>query len=637
TNAVLARSQGTSVKRSALWRDVKTRVIMKASHTSAANNNTLAQVPSSPHGERVCIADELSSFNNSSRKRSFQHILPVAHAQNIDANRSVRRRHIVDHTSISVAEHCQSDSACDEGPSTSQPSSSNAEHRQSDFALDEGTSVKRSALWRDIRARVITKASHTSAANNNTLAQGPTSPHGERVISFNNISRKRSFQHIFPAAHAQNIDANRSVRRRHIVDRTSISAAEHCQSDSACDEGLSTCEPSFSNSAFDEVISVVHPAASSDPEALQTRLRSMIAPSESSEEVAVSRSNEIESEVISIPPDSKRQKKESAGVNDIVATKANYEPRVVVATTSPVDIVNDGYSWRKYGQKLVKGNPNPRSYYKCAYACCSVRKHVERASHDEKVVVTTYEGRLDHEMPSGIRTGTINTQGNKNGITSHVEKAVVTTYKCRHDHETPSGIRTVTVNTQGNNNGTTSSDDDEPRPQPKVNKSTGRVPHKPVAENHLLVRPKGSTVFSWPYRLFPVHPEKFQGLNPGLFRYLQAALPLGMSQYFQPRNAKLLQVEGVNPPDEKIELEEKVDDLEHRIQEVPLDKSQTLNLEEVKCLEAEKIKLADRTPEICSCKLNEKCPDVDPDPVCLLALLRFPFAQGQFFFAAPCP
>nr|GEV22421.1 DNA-binding WRKY [Tanacetum cinerariifolium] len=341
----------------------------------------------------------------------------------------------------------------------------------------QGTSVKRSALWRDVKRRVITKASHTSAANNNTLAQGPTSPHGERVISFNNSSRKISFQHILPVAHAQNIDANRSVRIRHIFDLTSISAAEHCQSDSACDEGLSTCEPSFSNSAFNEGPATCQPSssnakhrqsnsaldeASSDPEALQTRLRSMIAPSESSEEVAVSRSNEIESEVISIPPDSTRQKKESAGVNDTVATKANYEPRIVVATTSPVDIVNDGYHWRKYGQKLVKGNPNPRSYYKCAYACCSVRKHVETASHDEKVVVTTYEGRLDHEMPSGIRTG--------------------------------------------------------------------------------------------------------------------------MSLYFQPRNPKLVQVEGVNLPDEKIELEEKVDDLEHRSQEVPLDMSQTMNLEEVKCL-----------------------------------------------------
>lgn len=36
------------------------------------------------------------------------------------------------------------------------------------------------------------------------------------------------------------------------------------------------------------------------------------------------------------------------------------EPRVVVQTTSDVDILDDGYRWRKYGQKVVKGNPNPR-------------------------------------------------------------------------------------------------------------------------------------------------------------------------------------------------------------------------------------------------------------------------------------
>lgn len=43
------------------------------------------------------------------------------------------------------------------------------------------------------------------------------------------------------------------------------------------------------------------------------------------------------------------------------ATRAIREPRVVVQTTSEVDILEDGYRWRKYGQKVVKGNPNPRS------------------------------------------------------------------------------------------------------------------------------------------------------------------------------------------------------------------------------------------------------------------------------------
>jgi hypothetical protein len=67
------------------------------------------------------------------------------------------------------------------------------------------------------------------------------------------------------------------------------------------------------------------------------------------------------------------RKKESAGVIDSDVTKTNYEPRVVVATTSPVDIVNDGYRWRKYGQKLVKGHSHPRYIIKW-------HSHVQQAS-----------------------------------------------------------------------------------------------------------------------------------------------------------------------------------------------------------------------------------------------------------------
>nr|GEX51785.1 hypothetical protein [Tanacetum cinerariifolium] len=46
---------------------------------------------------------------------NFQHILLVAHAQSIDANKDVRRHHIFNRTSIFATEHHQSDSTCNEG------------------------------------------------------------------------------------------------------------------------------------------------------------------------------------------------------------------------------------------------------------------------------------------------------------------------------------------------------------------------------------------------------------------------------------------------------------------------------------------------------------------------------------------
>ncbi|MFS7997292.1 putative transcription factor WRKY family [Helianthus anomalus] len=84
------------------------------------------------------------------------------------------------------------------------------------------------------------------------------------------------------------------------------------------------------------------------------------------------------------------------------------EPRIVVQTTSDIDILDDGYRWRKYGQKVVKGNPNPRSYYKCTYVGCPVRKHVERASHDLRAVITTYEGKHNHDVPAPRGSGSYN-------------------------------------------------------------------------------------------------------------------------------------------------------------------------------------------------------------------------------------
>nr|WCL15198.1 WRKY519.0 [Atractylodes chinensis] len=75
------------------------------------------------------------------------------------------------------------------------------------------------------------------------------------------------------------------------------------------------------------------------------------------------------------------------------------QPRVVVHDGTDSEAISDGFRWRKYGQKVVKGNPYPRSYYRCTGVKCDVRKHVERASDDPRVFITTYEGKHNHQMP----------------------------------------------------------------------------------------------------------------------------------------------------------------------------------------------------------------------------------------------
>ncbi|KAE8734588.1 putative WRKY transcription factor 3 [Hibiscus syriacus] len=107
-------------------------------------------------------------------------------------------------------------------------------------------------------------------------------------------------------------------------------------------------------------------------------------------------------------PDSKRQNSEIRVSDPSSSHRTVTEPRIILQTRSEVDLLDDGYRWRKYGQKVVKGNPYPRSYYKCTTPGCNVRKHVERASTDPKAVITTYEGKHNHDVPAS-KTSSHNT------------------------------------------------------------------------------------------------------------------------------------------------------------------------------------------------------------------------------------
>ncbi|KAK6927641.1 WRKY domain [Dillenia turbinata] len=123
----------------------------------------------------------------------------------------------------------------------------------------------------------------------------------------------------------------------------------------------------------------------------------------------------------------KRKEPESSSLNDVALTqseedaveprvkekgttssfsKVDKEHKVVISAAADEGMPSDGYRWRKYGQKMVKGSPYPRSYYKCTSVGCPVRKHVEMDPDNASALRITYERTHDHDtlVPSSRST-----------------------------------------------------------------------------------------------------------------------------------------------------------------------------------------------------------------------------------------
>ncbi|KAI3859667.1 hypothetical protein MKX03_031181 [Papaver bracteatum] len=70
--------------------------------------------------------------------------------------------------------------------------------------------------------------------------------------------------------------------------------------------------------------------------------------------------------------------------------------------------LEDGYGWRKYGQKKILGATYPRAYYKCSYQStqnCLAMKQVQRSDLNSSMFHVTYIGKHSCSEPPELLSG----------------------------------------------------------------------------------------------------------------------------------------------------------------------------------------------------------------------------------------
>ncbi|XP_059429718.1 probable WRKY transcription factor 20 isoform X2 [Corylus avellana] len=84
----------------------------------------------------------------------------------------------------------------------------------------------------------------------------------------------------------------------------------------------------------------------------------------------------------------------------------------------------DGYEWRKYGQKFIK-NIGKFSYFKCQRSNCSAKKRAEWSASKPGTLRVVYEGVHTHDLPatesaSSGQSGTSSSTANQYDLLTQV-------------------------------------------------------------------------------------------------------------------------------------------------------------------------------------------------------------------------
>eukprot|EP01096_Ripella_sp_DP13-Kostka_P013735 TRINITY_DN600_c0_g2_i2.p1 TRINITY_DN600_c0_g2~~TRINITY_DN600_c0_g2_i2.p1 ORF type:complete len:821 (-),score=295.72 TRINITY_DN600_c0_g2_i2:76-2538(-) len=109
----------------------------------------------------------------------------------------------------------------------------------------------------------------------------------------------------------------------------------------------------------------------------------------------------------------------------------------------PEDVPDDGYRWRKYGRKKVKGTNHPRSYYKCRHPLCTVKKITETNYENGKPIVTTsYKGEHSHSAPQVIRMKVLDQAAFRHNIIKKCQFEYMNRYAPKQQTSYPPGTST---------------------------------------------------------------------------------------------------------------------------------------------------------------------------------------------------